>query len=73
MGALAKSSPAAGTDCTICLGVMRAGVEVKTLPCMHVFHRKCIDRWLLTMPSPPRCPIDQAEVDISFAAGVAAV
>jgi len=49
-------------QCSICLDAMSAGAEVRTLPCMHVFHRKCIDQWLMT-PGPPRCPIDQQRVD----------
>jgi len=52
----------ASAQCSICLEDMAAGAEVRTLPCMHVFHRKCIDRWLTT-PGPPRCPVDQTEVE----------
>lgn len=50
------------TQCSICLDNMRAGAEVTTLPCMHTFHRKCIERWIMT-PGPPRCPIDQVKVE----------
>ncbi|CAK0892466.1 unnamed protein product [Prorocentrum cordatum] len=53
--------PAQG-QCSICLEQMATGEEVRTLPCMHVFHRGCIDRWL-SMPGPPRCPIDQAVLE----------
>jgi len=58
---LAEASP--GTQCSICLDDLVAGAEVRTLPCMHVFHRKCIDRWFMTPGGKPRCPIDQAEVE----------
>lgn len=51
------------TQCSICLDVMESGSEVRTLPCMHMFHRHCIDRWLMT-PGPPRCPVDQVEVQL---------
>jgi len=51
------------TQCSICLDVMESGSEVRTLPCMHRFHRHCIDRWLMT-PGPPRCPVDQVEVQL---------
>lgn len=53
---------AAGERCSICLEDLAAGAEVRTLPCMHVFHRKCIDKWLTTSGNRPRCPIDQVEV-----------
>lgn len=51
------------TQCSICLDAMESGSEVRTLPCMHMFHRHCIDRWLMT-PGPPRCPVDQVEVQL---------
>merc|ERR1712032_1729668 len=61
-----KSSLSAGQtgiQCTICLEAIKVGAEVRTLPCLHVFHRKCIDRWVLACPSDtPRCPIDQLEL-----------
>mmetsp|Transcript_117916 Transcript_117916/g.328495 ORF Transcript_117916/g.328495 Transcript_117916/m.328495 type:complete len:688 (-) Transcript_117916:117-2180(-) len=53
---------AAGAQCSICLEDMAVGTEVRTLPCMHVFHRKCIDKWLMTPGGLARCPIDQQEV-----------
>lgn len=51
------------TQCSICLEDMAMGDEVRTLPCMHVFHRKCIDRWMQT-PGPPRCPVDQRPIEL---------
>merc|ERR1712190_413326 len=47
-----------GTECSICLSSMKAGVQVRTLPCMHIFHRRCIDRWIMASADRPRCPID---------------
>jgi len=63
---LSKVAPG-GTisQCMICLDDMRVGSAVRTLPCMHVFHRKCIDRWLCEPGRKPRCPIDQAEVQLA--------
>jgi len=49
--------------CTICLEPMGPGSELRMLPCMHSFHRACIDKWL-TMPGAPRCPIDQTVVEV---------
>jgi len=53
---------AASRDCMVCMDEMQAGQEVKTLPCMHVFHSECIDRWLRESRNRPRCPIDQEDV-----------
>lgn len=58
------TAAAAGAKCSICLDSMDAGSEVRTLPCMHVFHCTCIDRWLAEPGRPPRCPIDQIEVQL---------
>lgn len=33
--------------CSICLDTMQSGDEVITLPCFHVFHRKCVADWLI--------------------------
>mmetsp|Transcript_28844 Transcript_28844/g.51373 ORF Transcript_28844/g.51373 Transcript_28844/m.51373 type:complete len:514 (+) Transcript_28844:1047-2588(+) len=32
--------------CMVCIDDFEVGVEVKTLPCFHVFHTECIDEWL---------------------------
>eukprot|EP00931_Biecheleriopsis_adriatica_P081049 TRINITY_DN5439_c0_g1_i2.p1 TRINITY_DN5439_c0_g1~~TRINITY_DN5439_c0_g1_i2.p1 ORF type:complete len:512 (+),score=79.96 TRINITY_DN5439_c0_g1_i2:35-1570(+) len=57
----------AGAQCMVCLEPMDAGAKVKTLPCMHVFHRQCIDRWLVQPGRIPRCPIDQTKVELGDA------
>ncbi|CAE8730238.1 unnamed protein product [Polarella glacialis] len=59
------AASAAGSQCMVCLDTMDAGAEVRTLPCMHVFHRHCIDRWLAEPGRPPRCPIDQSKVEVA--------
>merc|ERR1711871_1069803 len=33
--------------CGVCLVDFEGGEEVRTLPCGHLFHRECIDHWLL--------------------------
>jgi hypothetical protein len=48
-----------GENCTICLRQFKAGKRVKTLPCFHQFHRRCIDKWLDTSPL---CPICKASI-----------
>jgi len=34
-----------GLKCRICLELYQEGDEVKTLPCFHIFHSACIDKW----------------------------
>jgi hypothetical protein len=41
--------------CTICLGEFDAGECVKTLPCAHLYHASCIDRWLSLKDACPMC------------------
>lgn len=42
-------------DCAFCLSAVRDGEEVRELRCRHVFHRACLDAWLVR----PRatCPL----------------
>merc|ERR1719436_101167 len=51
------------TKCLICLEEFGDGDEVKTLPCLHIYHQKCVERWLGTDNSCPVCktPIGQEE------------
>ncbi|KAG1361931.1 putative RING-H2 finger protein ATL72 [Cocos nucifera] len=45
--------------CPVCLGDYAAGEEVRVLPkCGHMFHKDCIDRWLISRSS--SCPICRA-------------
>ncbi|KAM0853859.1 hypothetical protein ACQ4PT_050803 [Festuca glaucescens] len=45
----------AAVDCVFCLSRIDEGEEVRELRCRHVFHRECLDAWLLR----PRatCPL----------------
>ena len=46
----AKSTPTLSSSsncCAICIDTFRLTQEVRVLPCSHLFHRKCIDPWLL--------------------------
>ncbi|KAL2610570.1 hypothetical protein R1flu_029143 [Riccia fluitans] len=43
--------------CSICLEKEVAGEVVRRLPCIHVFHRQCIDKWLLQKPVCPTCKV----------------
>ncbi|EKX50245.1 hypothetical protein GUITHDRAFT_50560, partial [Guillardia theta CCMP2712] len=41
--------------CSICLGEFAEGEELKSLPCVHVFHCACIDQWLRLSSECPLC------------------
>jgi hypothetical protein len=35
-----------GVVCDICLNEYKAHDKVRTIPCLHRFHTRCIDKWL---------------------------
>ncbi len=35
-----------GTLCDICLNEYKSEDQLRTIPCLHRFHCKCIDKWL---------------------------
>ena len=41
--------------CSICLERYEEGETVRTIPCFHTFHAKCIDPWLATKSLCPVC------------------
>jgi len=48
------SSPENAT-CLICQEDFKKGDSIRTLPCFHVFHRDCIDKWLSSKETCPVC------------------
>ncbi|KAL6896650.1 hypothetical protein ACP4OV_007222 [Aristida adscensionis] len=46
----------AAVECVVCLSGVEEGEEVRELRCRHVFHRSCLDRWLLARPL-ATCPL----------------
>ena len=46
--------------CTICLCEYNLSEHVRRLPCMHLFHIQCVDKWLVQSK---RCPICRIDID----------
>ncbi|CAI9755633.1 unnamed protein product [Fraxinus pennsylvanica] len=46
--------------CCICLAKYLNNDDLRELPCSHLFHRECVDKWLKINAS---CPLCKAEVD----------
>lgn len=42
------------TECSICLDKYQKQSKIRQLPCQHIFHQECIDKWLTE--SRPTCP-----------------
>ncbi|KAK8093465.1 hypothetical protein PG997_000150 [Apiospora hydei] len=49
-----------GTSCTICTDDFTEGVDVRKLPCGHLFHPPCIDQWLAEFGV--TCPVWQVNL-----------
>lgn len=49
-------------ECVICMVEFMVGDAVRYLPCMHTYHVKCIDDWLMRSFTCPSCmePVDAA-------------
>jgi len=43
------------SECSICQELYVLGDKIRTLPCFHNFHQRCIDPWLKTKTSCPVC------------------
>ncbi|CAH2077472.1 unnamed protein product [Thlaspi arvense] len=51
-----------GSDCVVCIDGFRQGQWCRRLPgCGHVFHRKCVDLWLIKVST---CPICRDRVEV---------
>ncbi|XP_064481431.1 RING finger protein 150-like [Ornithodoros turicata] len=44
--------------CAVCIEPFRLGEVVRLLPCKHIFHKSCVDPWLLEQRSCPMCKMD---------------
>lgn len=49
-------------ECVICMIEFIVGDPVRYLPCLHIYHKKCIDAWLMRSFTCPSCmePVDAA-------------
>ncbi|XP_065566298.1 E3 ubiquitin-protein ligase ARK2C-like [Artemia franciscana] len=47
-----------GEKCTICLCYFKDEENVRRLPCMHLYHTTCVDRWLSSNKRCPMCHVD---------------
>ncbi|KAM1282207.1 hypothetical protein ACFX2I_022698 [Malus domestica] len=57
-------SPSPQTDCVVCLDSFREGQWCRKLPaCDHVFHRLCLDTWLVKVSA---CPICRTRVRLDY-------
>ena len=54
------------STCSVCLSTISNGIS-RTLPCNHVFHVDCIDRWKQRSSTCPMCraPFDQPQYKVS--------
>uniref|UniRef100_T1J3Y4 RING-type E3 ubiquitin transferase n=1 Tax=Strigamia maritima TaxID=126957 RepID=T1J3Y4_STRMM len=44
--------------CAVCIEPYKPSDVVRTLPCKHVFHKSCVDPWLLEQRTCPMCKMD---------------
>lgn len=44
------------TECVVCLRKFLGGEEIRSLPCRHVFHKICVDKWILDYQN-MTCPL----------------
>lgn len=47
-----------GVVCDICLNDYKAHDNLRTIPCLHRFHVRCIDKWLKKSSKCPMCRSD---------------
>uniref|UniRef100_A0A0N5A9D5 RING-type domain-containing protein n=1 Tax=Syphacia muris TaxID=451379 RepID=A0A0N5A9D5_9BILA len=49
-------------DCPVCIDPYQTGDIIRSLPCKHVFHKTCVDLWLLEHRTCPMCKSDILKV-----------
>ena len=49
-------------ECVICMVDIEIGEAIRYLPCAHLFHKNCVDTWLMRSLSCPTCMEELTEV-----------
>ena len=49
-------------ECCICMSEFKVRNRIRILPCMHYFHSKCIDKWLLHNLTCPICMLNLVDL-----------
>ncbi|RWS07331.1 RING finger protein 150-like protein [Dinothrombium tinctorium] len=44
--------------CAVCIEAFKVGDIIRIIPCKHMFHKTCVDPWLLDQRSCPMCKLD---------------
>ncbi|XP_052171177.1 E3 ubiquitin-protein ligase At1g12760-like [Diospyros lotus] len=55
--------------CCICLAKYANNDELRELPCSHLFHKECVDKWLKINALCPLCKSDVGESNVSSPSG----
>jgi Ring finger domain len=42
-------------DCPICMGAVEVGQKIRQLPCKHIYHTGCVDKWITSYVN--ECPL----------------
>ena len=48
-------NPSDNNKCVICLSEFQVGEKESTLPCLHIFHSNCIEKWIIEKKWCPIC------------------
>jgi len=50
-----RCASSADGECAVCWDVFRQGEEIRILPCLHRYHKACVDMWLVERGTCPMC------------------
>ncbi|KAJ8900717.1 hypothetical protein NDN08_000018 [Rhodosorus marinus] len=52
-------------QCTVCLCEYETGELVRRLPCNHVYHKNCLDKWMVKYANCPTCrsPVEEDKAE----------
>jgi hypothetical protein len=62
-----QASPGSGDDeskCMVCMEQFADGETLRTLPCLHRYHRQCVDLWLQRSSVCPICKRDVTDTSV---------